>query len=150
MPFDRRTFLIAGGAALLAGPAVASDKAKMKDFALLHSVAVISNLGDQAELKNIGMTVFGNRSSLLPIADWGLDALAVDLAVKAMSPSLGARPAPLEKAVLKDLRTNFMGPGTRSLHDIVRDLPADGVDAFLVLTSDEAVVWASIISGRQP
>jgi hypothetical protein len=45
-----------------------------EDASQLKRVAVVSVLGDTLRARQVGLTVFGNKSFDAPIPDWGLDA----------------------------------------------------------------------------
>jgi hypothetical protein len=103
----------------------------------IHVIGVISSLGPQAEIKNIGATVFGNKLTHLPIADWGLD----DLAVGEMEAELGARftvrSTPIDLSSLRSVHADLFRSQGKYLEEALRALPPSDVDAYLVLLPDD-------------
>jgi hypothetical protein len=56
-------------AAMQAGVCGARDS----DLARIKTIGIVSAMGDQLELANVGSTVFGNKRGTADIADWKLD-----------------------------------------------------------------------------
>lgn len=101
-----------------------------KEYANVHTVAVISVLGNQMDMQTSGITVFGNDDYKLNL-DLGLDAQIVQQATAALQPQFTVKdvdPAPFAGMAL----------GTFGLP---RQLPAmpkvEGVDAYIVVLPSE-------------
>ena len=107
----------------------------MSRYADIHTVGVISVIGQQATLKNVGVMVFGNTEDIFNIDDWGID----DLVIKKISASLASRFA--VKAVSYDKSTfahpkhDFRALQDNSMEKLVKELPnTEGVDAWIVVS----------------
>jgi hypothetical protein len=68
--------------ALLASAAQAADK---DEYANIHTVAVVSTLGDGFIVKRLGIMVFGNSEEVLPTPGWDVDGLLEKLIGNALS-----------------------------------------------------------------
>jgi len=96
--------------------AAAETKAEYSD---IHSICVVSRLGDTLTLSRIGLTIFGNDSQTVPIDDWKLN----DAAAQILASELGSKftIAPVEASGMK---------GCTDVHTA----PDNDVDAYVILT----------------
>jgi len=141
----RRAFVLgASAAALAAGPAAGAKPKAADALAHVKTVGVISTLGRAFTLQFIGFTVFNNTEKPLPIEDWKIDE-RVEARVKA---HLGAR---FEFRAVDYDPAAFALPkksvwGSPSAAKAVKDLPDQGLDAFILVTPQ----WTEEANYRRP
>lgn len=111
----------------------AARAARPADLAAIHTMGVVSNLGDEAEIKVIGVTVFGNRLSRLSIADWGLNDLATARVVKHLSGRFAVKPVVAGDAGLANVHDSAFKSEGAALGEAIRALPPSDIDAYLVI-----------------
>lgn len=105
-------------------------------LARIHTISVVSAIGDRATIKRIGVTAFGNQESQLPIEEWGLDALAEHCAMDALGARFSVTSVAADRAAFTPVMRHggLVGFGAGpDVAGIVRRLPATGVDAYLIL-----------------
>jgi hypothetical protein len=113
--------------------AQALAKIKPEDRASVHVIGLIVELGDQAEIKTIGVTAFGNTSSQLPIGDWGLNGLAQAELQKVLGGQYVVKPAPVDAATMATIRDSVKNHKKVPLPRLLQSLPASDIDTYLVL-----------------
>jgi hypothetical protein len=115
----------------MAAPAWA--RAPRPDLANVHSIGVISAVGDRAEITYIGALVFMNRLTYLPISDWRLDDLAAAEAGKALSDRFAVKPISADPAIFANVHESLFKSEAKSLEGAMHLLPPSDVDAYLVI-----------------
>jgi hypothetical protein len=98
----------------------------------IHSIGISSNLGDTVEMTHIGATAFGNQWSQLPISDWRLNELVVQQAIKALEKNFIVRATPIDPELIAKDKKGFLKSDERTVSDVVRDLPPNDVDAYMI------------------
>jgi len=106
---------------------------KPEDRASTHIIGVIVELGEQAEIKTVGVTAFGNTSSELPIGDWGLNDLAQAEVRKVLAGQYVVKPAPVDAATMATIRDSVENHKKMPLPRLLQGLPASDIDTYLVL-----------------
>jgi|SRR5690242_3779921 len=89
-------------------------------------IGVISDIGDQFVVQNLGFTVFGNERSEFPTKGWGLDDLVIARVRAAAGPGLTVR----RIAYAKDAFTELERPGS-----FFRDMKAELSNAVRQIAS---------------
>jgi len=108
-----------------ARPADAGDMTPA--LADVHTLGVSSDLGDVAEVKRSGPTIFNYKITQLPIADWALNDLAVRQVEAALAGRYTVRPTQID-----DKRFQWTA-GNWNIRQAVQALPPADVDAYLIL-----------------
>jgi len=113
-------------------PAVKKPAAKTKAAAMPAGpadsgpchVGVISEMGDQFVVQTVGITVFGNERSAVPISGWGLDDLVVARVRAAAGPGVSVRKIPHTKEAFAQLERpgSFFRDTKSELSDAVRQI----------------------------
>jgi hypothetical protein len=67
--------LVVGGTSVTG---IFSGSLSDKDAAEVHKIRVISLFGDTLHLGTVGLTVFGNKNSGVPVPEWGVDAAVTE------------------------------------------------------------------------
>jgi hypothetical protein len=106
-------------------------------------IGVISAIGDRFAVQEVGLTIFGNELTDVPIEDWGFDDLVV-ARVRAVVPGVGVRKIAYPKAVF----TPYEHPAPtlfRNARDeltaIVRQVTANaGCERYLAVTRGVAQI----------
>jgi hypothetical protein len=124
-----RVMMLTVVAAVFAGDAW-SGKIPTGRLDSIHILGVFSQFGDQAEIKKVGVTVFGNKLTYLPIADWNINELVITEVDHALAGRYIIQVAPLGMSIYKadkkpDLR-GFFKPRESPF------LALPGLDAYLV------------------
>jgi hypothetical protein len=104
--------------------------AKVGDTSQIHSVAIISAVGQTMTLGSIGW--FNTRTSL-PIADWKLDDLVDATLRKHLAGRFTFVDVPHDSAALAALPDGSLDSAKSPGHAYLAALPAQGVDAFIVV-----------------
>jgi hypothetical protein len=118
---------------MLGVPARADDRLTPETRASIHVIGVLVELGDQAEIKTIGITAFGNASSELPIGDWGFNDLARAEIQKVLAGAFVVKPAPVDAATMATIRDDIRNDKRVPRPSLLSALPASDIDAYLVL-----------------
>lgn len=96
------------------------------EYANIHSVAILSQLGDRLSLQGVGTTIFSNSFVQLPIADWNIDKMVQAQAADLLSPRFAVKP----------IDASRLAPG-QSPSDFVKTLPPpDDIDAYVLIEKD--------------
>jgi hypothetical protein len=94
------------------------------EYSNIHSVAVISRVGDTFTFKEVGGTVFSNSEKTIQIPDWGIDDKIVSLATEVLSSRFTVIPAELSGLSV-----------TADLRPLIRNLPPEKIaDAYVVIS----------------
>ena len=130
----RRAFVLTGSAAALAAGPTAAGPATFEKLAHVRTVGVISTIGQAFILQFIGVMRFSNKEKPLPIDDWRIDE-HIEARLKS---ELGGRFTfkPIEyDPRLFALPKSSIGLISRpTATRAVKDLPDQGVDAFILVT----------------
>lgn len=103
--------------------AVPADK-----YANIHTVGVISRIGDVLTLKRVGLTIFSNSEEKLPIADWGIDKMVRDSVATEVA----------SRFTVKDANAD-MAPYNETPEELIGDLSSrHDVDAYIVIVKSRA------------
>jgi hypothetical protein len=112
-------------------------------LAVIHSIGVISVLGERAQLRPIGAyhgVLLGlshlkdeKQQPFVSTIGWGLDEAATAAATNALSVHFAVQLAPVDKAPFASIADDPRGDLGKSLGELVRALPPGGPDAYLVL-----------------
>jgi hypothetical protein len=106
--------------ALSYNAAVAADA---DEYANIHTVAVISRMGDAFTFKEVGGTVFSNSENAIQVPEWGIDAKIASLVTEALSSRFTVVPTGLSGL-----------PITADLRPLIRSLPPEKTaDAYVVI-----------------
>jgi hypothetical protein len=117
---------LAGFVLMALAISTACRAASQDEYANIHSVAIISRVGDTMTLQNVGTTIVTNSLAQLPIADWNIDEAIESQAADLLSPRFAVKP----------IDTSKLAPG-QSLSDFVKTLPPqDGIDAYVLIEKD--------------
>lgn len=100
----------------------------------IHRIAVISALGDTANVGVVGLTVLDSTGGDVPIKDWDLDGVATKRANELIGRDRQVVSVEVDKSQFTtDDEYSLYPKGNPSLRPLVRALPADKVDAYLVI-----------------
>jgi hypothetical protein len=91
----------------------------------IHTVAVVTTIGDTFTYARVGPTVFGvNDQKTMPITDWGIDQAITDQIQTLLAPRFAF------KSIDVKAMNAALNPGT-----YLRSLPPDsGIDAYILVT----------------
>ena len=116
----------------------------------IKRVGIISAIGDQFEIRKIGVMVFGNELASVPI-QWGIDDLVTAKARALLSRRFEVRPVSYQRSAFASLSDS-----EHALSDALRaSASAQGVDAYVVITrslnkfgtTNQYVAGLGIVSG---
>jgi hypothetical protein len=111
-----------------------ASAASTDEYANIHSVGVISAIGDDISLLKIGSTVFGNGKSTLRTSDWNLDQAVVQQVTEAISARFAVKPITADATPLETNDTRFLHDGTPDVKSFILGLPqSNDVDAYVVV-----------------
>ena len=74
-------------------------------------IGVISAVGDQFAVQKVGLTVFGNEETEVPVDAWGLDDLVVARDPRAAGSGIAVRRIAYAKGALRSIRTTAAAKG---------------------------------------
>jgi hypothetical protein len=95
----------------------------------IRRIGIISAIGEKFDVRKVGLTVFGNELTAVPIAAWGIDDLVTAKARALLSRRFDVRPVKYQRAAFAGI-SNAGSP----LSNAVRSAASsDGVDAYVVL-----------------
>jgi hypothetical protein len=113
------------GAFLLAafdGPTAQADT--VNEYNNIHTVAVISEIGDSLTIGRVGSTAFTNNQMSLPILEWGVDDTIRKLATEALSIRFTVKP--LDPAAIKT---------PLDIEHFIQSIPPESTaDAYVVIS----------------
>jgi hypothetical protein len=126
--------LLALCAATFAGPAAARTTTAEK-LARVHTIGVISTVGQRFTMQLVGLTVFGNKGGQLRVEDWRVDEHIEERVATTLGDRLAFKlvafdPAAFTAPRRPQLFTSF-SPGKA-----VRALPDQGVEVYIVLAAE--------------
>ena len=108
----------------LSGCATPPTAPSQADVGSIHSIAIISGLGNAFNVQHTGFMVFGNSyTSLTP--DWDVDGYVAQKTTALLSPKYQVKPVTYDKAAFDD-KNMFEPPSW------LNSLPTTDADAFLV------------------
>lgn len=116
----------------LAPHAVARDR-----YAAIHSVGVISAIGDRLAITSTGMMAVGRDKKDMPIDDWGIDRWMVTTLSQALAARFEVKPVNVDRAAFFDCAAKCAGL-------LKRD---SGVDAFVLVRKVEESAFKDATSG---
>jgi len=94
----------------------------------IRRIGIISAIGDKFDVRKVGLTVFGNELTAVPIAAWGIDDVVTAKARALLSPRFDVRPVKYQRAAFAGVSN-----GGSPLSNAVRSsASSDGVDAYVV------------------
>ncbi|HEY5289283.1 MAG TPA: hypothetical protein VIJ59_04555 [Caulobacteraceae bacterium] len=96
-------------------------------------IGIIASLGDHIEFTRVGFTVFDTKTEDLPITGWGLDDLVVRDATALLSPKFQISPVLYDKSSFLPADMKWPNPRNPKLEPLIRALPHEDVDAYLVV-----------------
>lgn len=100
-------------------PALAAG---LDEYADIHTVTIISKIGDVLAIKKVGSIAFGNKEDQLPIADWNIDKSVEDQIAQLISSRFMVRLADDQLKAAEDIK------------DYVQHVPAEQrTDAYIVV-----------------
>lgn len=88
-----------------------------------ESVGIVSNIGDQFTVQEIGITAFGNEKRAEPIESWGMDALVTakaSAAVQARFKAVPVKLSPAARAALVPPAFTLFGRSSEHVCDVLR------------------------------
>jgi len=118
---------------VLSVTAPAFGQTPLPGLATIHSIGVISALGDRAEIDYVGAMVFGNRLTYLPISDWRLDELAGVEAAKVLADRFSVKQISADPPMFANVHASMFKSEAKSLGEAMRPLTPSDVDAYLVI-----------------
>jgi hypothetical protein len=101
------------------------------DYAAIHVIGVVSQLDDEANIQKTGSTIFGDRLTKLPIADWRMNELVAGEVVKALADRFTIKVLSPGAPVLKHGDESPLQRLFRGEADPFVAMPESGVDAYL-------------------
>lgn len=111
--------------------ASASDADKIAN---IHTIGIVSAIGHEAALQNVGIMVFTNGLEKVPIDDWGLDDAVIADATSLLSGRVTVRPVQYDRVTFATEKRGFIGAAHIPVEDLVAGLTdREGIDAFLVI-----------------
>jgi hypothetical protein len=118
--------------------------ASSDEYADVHSVAVISAIGDTIALTNIGTTTFSQNE--WPIADWKLDDAVAAIVTKAVVPRFAVKRVNVDTSALRALKPGLLTfLRLPDLKTYVLGLSAtNDVDAYIVV---HKLLWQDTCGG---
>lgn len=130
-----RIIKLLGGAFValaLSAPAYAGSA---DEYANIHTVGVISALGDSIDWTTVGLVVFQNQQASLPISDWKLDDDIAQKVAAALKPRFTVKMIDTDVSALETLQVTVMRSVSPDLENFVRGLPAsNGGDAYVIVS----------------
>ena len=100
-----------------------ANAADTDEYLNIHTIAVISRVGDTLNFKEVGGTVFSNSDASIQVPDWGIDGKVVSIATEVLSSRFTVIPAGL---------SGFSNDA--DLRPLIRSLPPEKIaDAYVVI-----------------
>jgi hypothetical protein len=119
--------------AFLATLGAGAASAGSEKLANIHSVAVISAIGDELELRQVGLTVFSNAETPVSTRDWNLD----DAIEKTVGASLASRftivQVPHDRGAFAAIKPGLFNSFEHQAGKLITAMPAGAADAYVVI-----------------
>jgi hypothetical protein len=126
---------VLGGAFVALALSLPAYAGSADEYANIHTVGVISALGDSIDWTTVGLVVFQNDQATLPIGDWKLDDDIAQRVAAALSPRFTVKMITTDVSALETLQVTVMRSVSPDLENFVRGLPANnGVDAYVIVS----------------
>ncbi len=123
-PWQALPFLL-----LLLVGACAGLSVKPERMAGIRTIGIISALPEVFQVKEIGLTVFGNDVQGIPIGSWGIDDLVIGKVRGLLSKRFDQRPVTYQRSIIA-----LANPGWDGLGEKIRPyISTQGLDAYVVL-----------------
>ena len=100
----------------------------------IHTIAVLSSLGDTMQLQNVHFV--GTKSRTLNIADWNQDGVANSLLQNYLSSRFTVKTVSYDRAAIAALPNGPFENSRVKLQQILGKIANDGIDAFMVIRPD--------------
>ena len=126
--------------AVLCGAAEA-EEASPQQLARIHTIGIISVLGDTLTLKDVGLMVFGNSETPESVTAWGLDDHISKEVATWLWQRYTIKPVTYDKSAFADIRPNIFDPLESELGKRVKALGPNGVDAYVIVYGTYAQDW---------
>jgi hypothetical protein len=110
-----------------------SASAGTDKLANIHSVAVISAIGDELELRQVGLMVFSNAATPVSIRDWNLDDAIEKTVGAALSSRFTVVLVPHDRASFASIRPGMFNSFEHQAGRLIAAMPAGAVDAYVVV-----------------
>ena len=107
--------------------------AKTGDYANIHSVAIVSAIGQTMTLGRAGWLA---KHKDITIADWKIDDLVDATLRRYLTGRFTFVDVPHDSAALQAIPNGTTDVSVKAMHDYLAALPAQGVDAFIVVRPD--------------
>jgi hypothetical protein len=108
------------------------------DYSQIHTVAVISGVGQNFRFQTAASGIFG-RSNTIDISDWKLDAFATSIIRRYLSTRFTVKDVAFDRGALFALPNGGWTASSESseaLRKFMTSVSTDGVDAFVVIRPD--------------
>jgi hypothetical protein len=107
-----------------------ASAADTDEYENIHTVAVISRVGDTFHFQQLGMTIFSNSDTTIQVPDWELTDKIASMATAALSSRFTVIPSGLSDI-----------SGTADLRPLIRALPPEKIaDAYIVIAESKRQV----------
>jgi hypothetical protein len=108
--------------------------AQTSDYQNIHTVALISALGQHLTMRNNHF--IGPREHRLDIRDWSLDDAIASWLKQYLSPRFAFREIPYDRTVLAAVPNGKWDGLSSKFSAFMKTLPTEGIDAFVVVRPD--------------
>jgi hypothetical protein len=103
------------------------------DYSGIHTVAVVSALGQELTLGSSGLLA---QHKTLDVSDWNLDDKITATLSRYLATRFKLATVPYDRAALAHVENGRFDNSAPALHDYLAALPNAGIDAFIVLRPD--------------
>ncbi|HEY1632092.1 MAG TPA: hypothetical protein VGF56_12320 [Rhizomicrobium sp.] len=128
--------------------------AKTGDYSQIHTIAIVSALGQKLMIGNPGLIM---KHEAVDVSDWNLDDDVAATLRRYLAPRFKFAEVSYDRAKLATIDNDSNSNSTQALHDYLAALPAQGVDAFVVVRPDaehatplESGLWLSLFGNSAP
>lgn len=119
---------------LVAGWSFVSHAAPSDKFANIHTIGIISVIGQKLTLANIGFFRFTNSSDSVSITDWHLDARTSDEIGAVLAPRFTVKPVTYDPTIFADIQPRyFFGSREGEIGKRIQAIGSNGVDAYVLV-----------------
>jgi len=113
---------------------------RIGDYSQIHTVAVVSAIGNTLELHHQGF--LDSASKTIDISGWGIDAAVEADLQRYLAPRFTFKTVTYDRAAIERLDNGKMASGDSDLREKLASIPHDGIDAFIVVRPDvEGDMW---------